>query len=222
MMDPPFSDNEWWKHKWNIQYGKEPYLNSTDILETTPSGLLFHWKQEFTKDQIWSAWIVGATVMFLVSGTFVITKYWMLMHCHAESTNISLTIIPDVFFGLAPLWINCLALGNKFMTYNTVTVKKTSPTLSRCFWPASLSWDVEGEWLFQLTGLLLICWTTRENLGFVTCYKPWVEGLVIHNSSRHKNTNHCSCSSVGNLGTNLVEIHQICKSSLQINLHFPY
>lgn len=44
------------------------------------------------------------------------------MHCHAESTNFSSTIIPDVSGGLAPLWINCLALRNKFMTYNAVAV----------------------------------------------------------------------------------------------------
>ena len=134
-----FLPSLWWVHcfcQWmmeaqvemtfqnHIQYSKQTCLNSRDILETTPSLLLFHGKQEFKKDQIWSVWTVGATLMFSVIETFVITEYWTLMHCHAKSTNFSSTIIPDGFGGLAPLWINCLALRNKFMAYNAVTVKK--------------------------------------------------------------------------------------------------
>jgi hypothetical protein len=46
------------------------------------------------------------------------------MHGHAEFTSFSSNIIRDIFDGFAALQINCLALRNKFMTNDAVTVKK--------------------------------------------------------------------------------------------------
>jgi hypothetical protein len=162
----------------------------------------------------------GATVMFSVTGIPVITKYWALKHGHAKSTNFSSTIIPDVFGGFGPLQINCLALRNKFMTNDAVTVKKHH---QHCLDVSDLP-----HFLQMWRGLAIS--THRTTIYLLGCKgKPRFclllqtsSRLVIHNSFKHKNTNHFLCLPGSNLGANLVEIHQKCKSSLQIYWRFSY
>jgi hypothetical protein len=72
----------------------------------------------------------GGAVMFSVIETSVVTKYCAQVHCHAETTNSGSTFIPDIFGGLAPLPINCLAWRNKFVINNALKAKETSQTLS--------------------------------------------------------------------------------------------